>query len=119
MICYVFVVNSSDWIKEVKRRSRDWKYHVMAWLNATRFPVLVVGYENLMINTYTELKRILDFVGYPYSKNDVLCAVKSSEAFHRKHKKDIHAFSPELQQIVNNDIKAVNESLLKHNISLL
>ena len=91
----------------------------MEWLNATKFPVLVVGYENLMINTYTELKRMLDFLEHPYSKDDVLCAVKSGEAFHRKRKKDIHAFSPELRRIVNSNIKVVNESLLKHNISLL
>ena len=91
----------------------------MAWLNTAKFPVLAVGYENLMINTYTELKRMLDFVGYPYSEDDVLCAVKSSEAFHRKHKNDINVFSPELQQLVNNNTKVINEILLKHNISLL
>ena len=91
----------------------------MAWLNEAQFPVLVVGYENLKNNTYTELKRMLDFVEYPYSKNDILCAVKSSEAFHRKHKKDLHVYSPELQQMVINYIKAVDEILLKHNISLL
>lgn len=91
----------------------------MAWLSVAQFPVLVVGYENLKNNTYAELKRMLDFVEYPYSEDNVLCAVKSSEAFHRKHKKDLHVYSPELQQMVINYIKTVNEMLLKHNISLL
>ena len=50
------------------------------------YPVLIVGYENLMKNTYTELKKMLDFIGYPYSEDDILCTVKSSgENFHRNH----------------------------------
>ena len=86
--------------------------------------MLVVGYDNLKNNTYTELKRMLDFVEYSYSEDNVLsllCAVKSSEYFHRKHMllKDLQVYSPELQQTVVSVIKQVNQNLLKYNISLL
>ena len=68
--------------------SQDWKVHITQWLNVTQIPVLVVGFENLKNDTYTELKRMLDFLGYPYSEDNVLCAIKSpTETFHRKHKK--------------------------------
>ena len=81
--------------------------------------MLVVGYDNLMNDTYTELKRMLDFVEYPYSEDNVLCAVKSSENFHRKHMKDLQVYSTELQQTVVSVIRQVYQNLLKYNISLL
>ena len=73
-----------------------------------------------MEDKYTELKRILDFIGYPYSEDDLLCAVKSSgEGFHRSHTKkySINPYSPELQEFVLNQIKTLNAKLLEHNIS--
>ena len=103
----------------MKRRCQDWRVHITEWLKVKKIPVLVVGYDNLINDTYTELKRMLDFVEYPYSEDNVLCAVKSSESFHRKHMKDLQVYSPELQQTVVNVIKQVNQNLLKYNISLL
>ena len=92
----------------------------MQWLSYKQFPVLIVGYENLRRDTYTELKRMLDFIGYPYSEEDVLCTVRNSgEAFHRNHtRKDLQPFSSELQNFVLEAIKQVDDDLLKHNISL-
>ena len=114
-----FIANNSAWDAKVKRASNKWKRIVTQWLNVNEFSVLIVGYENLMKDTYNELKRILDFIGYPYSEDDVLCAVKNSDFFHRHHiKKHLNPYSPELQEFVLNEIKDVHGSLLKHNISL-
>ena len=101
-------------------KSDRWENHVKHWLDVTEVPVLIVGYENLVKDTYTELKRMLDFIAYPYSEDDVLCSIKSSgETFHRNHKKSsINPYSPELQKYVLNRIKHVDASLLEHNISL-
>ena len=120
MFAYVFVENNPAWDRKVKQKFQQWKVHITQWLKVAKIPVLVVGFENLKNDTYTELKRMLDFLGYPYSKENILCAIKShSESFHRKHTKDSHAFSPELRQSIVNDMKLVNANLLKHNISLL
>ena len=79
-----------------------------------------MGYENLMKDTYTELKKMLDFIGYPYSEGDIFCAVQNSgETFHRSHiKKDVHPYSLELQKFILKRIKGISPDLLKHNISL-
>ena len=63
---------------------------------------------------------MLDFIGYPYSKEDILCAVKSSTGtFHRVHKKkSTQPYSPELQELVLSRIKEVEADLLQHNISI-
>ena len=101
-------------------RSDRWANYVKGWLNVKEIPVLVVGYENLVKDTYTELKRMLNFIGYPYSEDDVLCSVKSSgESFHRNHKKRlINPYSPELQEYVLGQIKTIDARLLEHDISL-
>ena len=92
----------------------------MQWLSYKKFPVLIVGYDNLKKDTYTELKRMLDFIGHPYTEEDVSCTIRNSgEAFHRNHTwKNVQAYSPELQEFVLNEIKQVDAALLKHNISL-
>ena len=108
------------WDAHVKKQCRTWRMQVMQWLNYKEFPVLIVGYENLVKDTYTELKRMLDFLEYPYSENDLMCTVKSTgETSHRSHTmKHFNPFSPQLQKFVLNEIKQVDASLLKHNISL-
>ena len=112
--------NNPGWDKHVKGLSQAWKSEVNQWLNYKKFPILIIGYENLRRDTYTELKKMLDFLEYPYSEDDVLCAVKNSgEKFHRKHtRKGVHPYSTELQKFVLNEIKQVDAALLKHNISL-
>ena len=81
---------------------------------------MIVGYENLMKDTYTELKRMLDFIEYPYTDEGVKCTIqKSHEDFHRQHtKKHSNPYSPNLQKYVLSRIKEVNDDLLKHNISI-
>ena len=117
-VTYVFVVNNPAWDREVKQKFQGWKTHITQWLKVTAIPVLVVGFENLKNDTYTELKRMLDFLGHPYSEDSVVCAIKSpSESFHRNHTKDSNAFSPGLWQSIVNDTKQINANLLKHNIS--
>ena len=117
----VILANNTGWANSVKRSSTKWKKIVSSWANTKQYPVLVIGYENLVKNTYAELKKMLDFIGYPYSEDDILCTVKKSgEAFHRSHtKKQYNPFSPALQDFVlNHVIKDVDALLLKHNISL-
>ena len=117
---FSILLASKAWKSRIKSQSRLWRSHVKKWLRFNSYPVLVVGYENLVKDTYTELKRMLDFIGYPYSEGDISCAVQNaSETFHRSHtKKDVHPFPPELQDFILKKIKGVNPCLLKHNISL-
>lgn len=94
-----FLEHNSAWNTEVRITSRRWVSQVKAWLNYKEVPVLIVGYENLVKDTYTELKRMLDFIEYPYSDEDVKCTIKNSlEAFHRNHTKKVNPYSPDQQK---------------------
>ena len=112
--------NNVAWKNKVRKEAREWRIHITQWLNYKQAPVHIVGYENLKKNTYTELKKMLDFMGHPYTEEDLSCAVKGSgDTFHRNHtRKNLHPFSPDLQQYVLNEIKQVDARLLKYNISL-
>ena len=124
--CYILanylslLVNDSDWESWVKNESDKWKNQVEKWLHYRKVPVLIAGYDNLMNDTYSELKKILDFIEYPYTEDDIECAVNSpAEAFHRHHtKKYPNLYPPDLQNYVLNRIKEIDADLLKHNISI-
>lgn len=46
---------------------RSWKSHVESWLAAS-FPLLVMRYENMVDNPYTEFKRLIEF--HPWLEYD-------------------------------------------------
>ena len=81
---------------------------------------MIVGYDNLMNDTYSEIKKMLDFIKYPYTEDDIKCAVNSpAEDFHRNHtKKHPNLYPPDLQNYVLRRIKEIDADLLKHNISI-
>ena len=117
---FSLLVNDSAWESWVKEKSDKWKKQVKQWLLYREVPVLIVGYDNLMNDTYSELKKMLDFIGYPYTEDDIKCAVKSpAEDFHRNHtKKHPNLYPPDLQNYVLNRIKEIDADLRKHNISI-
>ena len=116
---FIFVAYKKEWNSKVRYFARKWRSRVALWLEVTEYPVLFIGYENLVKDTHTELKRMLDFIGYPYSEEDVICAVKGSNTFRRNHTKEhSNVYTPEQQVFVNNVIKDVDASLRQHNISI-
>ena len=124
--CYVLadyfalLENNPAWESWVKKESDKWKNQVKQWLDYKKVPVLIAGYDNLMNDTYSELKKMLDFIGHPYTEDDIKCAVNSpAEAFHRNHtKKHPNLYPPDLQKYVLRSIKEIDADLLKHNISI-
>jgi len=82
----------------------------------TKIPVLMIGYENLVKNTSTELRKMLDFLKHPYTEDDIQCAVSNAELFHRSHTKTVNPYNPEVEKFVLNEIKKIDGRLQKHNI---
>ena len=51
-----------------------------------KVPTLVLKYGRLSTDLYTELKRMVDFLGFSYTGSDLQCTISSnSETFHQKH----------------------------------
>ena len=79
----------------------------------------MVKYENLLTDLHTELKRIMEFLKFPYTENDLQCTINSTiEAFHRKHKKNItDPYTPDQRKLVSAQINLANNILRHYNIS--
>ena len=78
---------------------------------------MVIQYERLSTNLYTELRKMLDFLGVSYTESDIQCTIKSTtETFHRKHDKNFDPYTPEQRRLILREIQAVGKILHKYNI---
>jgi len=97
----------------------QWKQHIVQWMQADNFTKLVLCYENMISDVYTAIKEMLDFIEYPYTEDDIKCAVASSndERFHRKHSIVFDPYTLHQKQYVLKQIKSVHHILKQYNIS--
>jgi len=117
--CYT-ITDNDQWDTTVRKSAKEWLYHVKTWLTARDTPTLVIEYDDLKMDTSGQLKRMLDFIGYPYTDNDILCATKSSssDSFRRNHTKQFDPYSPAMRHYVNGIVLQLNMALEKNSISL-
>jgi len=119
LLCY-YGIDDEEWNTTVRKLATKWLQHVLTWLTTRGIPTLVVEYDDLKMDTYGELKRMLDFIGYPYTEDNILCAIKQtlSNSFHRNHTKQFDSYSPVMRQFVNEVILQLSTALEKNSISL-
>ena len=93
--------------------SKRWQAHVEQFLASMKTSVLVVKYENLLTDLHTELKRMMLFLEFPYTEDDLQCTINSAfEGFHRKHKGNVtDPYTPELRKLVSTQIQLANKIL--------
>jgi len=85
----VTITDNDQWEITVKKSAKKWLQHVKTWLTARGTSTLVIEYNDLKMDRFGQLKRMLDFIGHPYTDDDILCAAKpsSTDSFHRNHTK--------------------------------
>ena len=109
---------SGQWKRTVTEMSNKWSHHVQECLQMQHAPTLVVKYENLKANFINELRKILDFIGYHYTEDDLKCTLQSNtEQFHRKHTTDVDPYSPIQKKNILSQIEIANGYLSQYNIS--
>ncbi|XP_065919790.1 uncharacterized protein [Dysidea avara] len=110
-------VNNKRWDETVKQYATSWSHHIRTWLGTVKVPTVVIQYERLSTNLYTELRKMLDFLGVSYTESDIQCTIKSTtETFHRKHDKNFDPYTPEQRRLILREIQAVGKILHKYNI---
>jgi len=55
----------------------SWKDNVSSWLDQTELPLLVVRYEKLKAEPFSELRRILDFLGHEAIDQRIATAIEA------------------------------------------
>ena len=85
----------------VERYLDRWKERTINWvLMNKRHPVHVVSYEDLQNDTVREVEKILDFLHFPYSHEDLIQRLRVDfNTFQRPHMNDgFQHFSPEQKE---------------------
>ena len=80
----------------------------------------MIKYEDLKADVKTELKRIMDYLEYPYTEKDIDCAITSNaNNFHRHHdsSKAKERFSQLQVDVIYSGIREMGSILKKYNIS--
>ncbi len=67
---YAHTGKNPNWIRFVHTISQRWQTYFEHWA-LSGFPVLVVHYEDLKVNTVVTVMRILEFLKFPYSEEEV------------------------------------------------
>ena len=111
--------NNSKWRDFVRGRAKEFTQVLHFWLEQANIPsVLVIKYEDMLIDFATQLRRMLDFLQVPYTDKDVDCVVNEKlEHHHRKKAKSSDRYIPADRQLVLTNLKSVEPLLNKYNIS--
>ncbi len=106
------------WNKYVKQRINSWASFVLSWASVgTQIPVLLIRYEDVKTDAVKEVKRMLDFLGVPYSDEELKQKLSQDfTAFQRQHKHDeFDHYTNEQRQLL---LSVVQETVSKiHEIS--
>ena len=118
------LVDYEEWRMYVNRAAFSWGSHIHQWLG-TRLPhgstLLVVKFENLLTNLRTELIRILKYLEYPYTEEDLDCTIKSNNnmsVFHRNHTNSFEHYTQNEVDIIYGQIKLTEIILRNYNITI-
>jgi len=113
------IITGKAWNDTLRRFSKAWRGHLETYLRTTKTPTLVLKYENLHTDLHTELERMMKFLEFPYTEDDLKCTIKSTiEGFHRKHSKNVtDPYAPDQRMAVLAEINLANELLRPYNIS--
>ena len=98
------------WDYKVSKSASSWRSHVGYWLSLNHTSLLVVKYENLFTNLYAELKRITEFIKFPYTEDALNCSVNYfvKQHFHRRHFRNQYDYTLKQKALINKQIELAN-----------
>ena len=72
MYLFSFSGKNTEWDKVVTSRIEVWQKYFSNWiLNSESRPVLVVRFEDLKTDLIGQVKRMLDFLKFPYMEDEL------------------------------------------------
>ena len=79
----------------------------------------MIKYENLLTDLRTELIRMMKYLEYPFTEEDLDCTMKSNtNSFHRTHDySDTNHYVPSDVEFVYGQIKMVEKFLQNYSVS--
>ena len=102
--------NYKEWSSYVNRSAFGWRLHIRKWLDSQLSPratLLVVKFENLLTDLRAELTRMMKYLEYPYTAEDIDCTIRQSNVnfFRRNHTKHFEHYRQMEVDIIYEQIK--------------
>ena len=118
-VCYMlhFAGNNCEWDDHVTRKIEGWQKYFSNWvLNNESRPVLVVKFEDIKTDLIGQVKRMLDFLKYPYMEDELRSRLAEGfDAFRRAHSKEkFEHFTPKQQKLVRSFVLDTIKMLQDH-----
>ena len=98
-----------EWNEMVLKQTGKWKLMMKNYLiNHGDHPVLVVRFEDLKRDAFTEIKRVLDFIQFPYSDHTLEQRIQDGYThFHRNHTDLFEHYTVEQREHLNSVIRDI------------
>jgi estrone sulfotransferase len=68
----------SEFIREIDTKEGGWARHINSWIQNKSKNILIVKYENLLNNTFLEIKTIVEFMGLSFGNEKIRQAIAKS-----------------------------------------
>ena len=115
--CIFLHPGNSKWDWFVEYKGATWAFLLHTWLAKPKMPVLVVQYEALVKQTEKELTKILKFLKFPVTSNEIKCAVENGKGkFQRLEHLTFNPYSAENYEAINRYISQAASILAEHGI---
>ena len=78
--------------RQLRHKLLNWRGHVASWLDQSDIPVHLVRYEDMLLDTATELKRCLAFADKDVTEDALAHAVRCSQFSAVQEQERLHGF---------------------------
>jgi aryl sulfotransferase len=97
---YSFCSKTSRLHMQLRQRLLSWSNHINSWVSQSEIPVLVIRYEDMMLNSEETFTKAVAFCGLQYTRDQVCEAISKSsfnELRKQENEKGFRERSPESQ----------------------
>lgn len=104
---YAFCMKSSKLHMQLRQRLLSWSNHYLSWTAQSQFPVMVIRYEDMILNSYETFSAAIEFCGYSFSENEIRDALQRSSFSELQKQETMNGFrekSPESEKFFRKGI---------------
>ena len=105
--------DNKEWDRFLRGRCHKWQTHFTSWIITSKnHPILVVRYEDLKDNTLGEMERMLDFLGFAYTREELARRLeKGYTAFKRTNHGNFEHYTQEQKKYIQKLVRGAVETL--------
>ena len=89
---YKFCNKNDKLHPQLMQRLLSWSGHIFSWTTQSDFPVLVIRYEDLLSDPFSEFKRAVLFSGLIFSDEEIKRAIKFSDFEEVSRQEEMNGF---------------------------